>query len=224
MFFRADSVTLNTPHTTKKSEKLIFRTTKIIGTLPRIVGRGEIGPKSAQLSCGVYQALFLKKISVNLAPGSYISSLSSLLLFFYFTPSSIVILEFGSVPDFLYWCLPPPSVPPSLRLCEVHTLLSFEVKEAACPWNSSNAFHWIPLLCLARPLKPSCCHPVLCQLCVCHCVWHMALDVGVLPPLTPCLIPLGLGRYLLLTQEPCLYKLHCWIDCFHSSLSPWTGR
>ncbi len=113
MFFRANSVTLNTPHTTKKSEKLIFRTTKIIGTLPRIVGRGEIGPKSAQLSCGVYQALFLKKISVNLAPGSYISSLSSLLLFFYFTPSSIVILEFGSVPDFLYWCLPP-SVPPSL--------------------------------------------------------------------------------------------------------------
>ncbi len=60
MFFRADSVTLNTPHTTKKSEKLIFRTTKIIGTLPRIVGRGEISPKSAQLSCGVYPALFLK--------------------------------------------------------------------------------------------------------------------------------------------------------------------
>ncbi len=42
MFFRADSVTLNTPHTTEKSDKIIFRSTKIIGTLPRIVGRGEI--------------------------------------------------------------------------------------------------------------------------------------------------------------------------------------
>ncbi len=30
-FFRADSVTLNTPHTTGKSDKIIFRTTKIIG-------------------------------------------------------------------------------------------------------------------------------------------------------------------------------------------------
>ncbi len=153
-----------TPQKIKKL-KLIFRTTKLIGTLPRIVGRGEIGPKSAQLSCGVYPALFLKKISVNLAPGSYISSLSSLLLFFYFTPSSIVILEFGSVPGFLYWCLPPPSFPPSLW--SPHTpLFGAAVNEAACPWNSSNAFHWIPLLCLARPLKPSCCHPVLCQLCV----------------------------------------------------------
>ncbi len=57
MFFRADSVTLNTPHTTGKSYKIIFRTKMIIGTLPRIVGRGEIGPKSARLSCGVYPAL-----------------------------------------------------------------------------------------------------------------------------------------------------------------------
>ncbi len=40
-FFRADSATLNTPHTTWKSDKMIFRTTKIIGTLPKIVGRGE---------------------------------------------------------------------------------------------------------------------------------------------------------------------------------------
>ncbi len=55
-FFRADSVTLNTPHTTGKSEKIIFKTTKIIGTLTRIVGSGEIGPKSARLSCGVYPA------------------------------------------------------------------------------------------------------------------------------------------------------------------------
>ncbi len=37
IMFRADSVTLNTPHTTGKSDK-------IIGTLPRIVGRGEISP------------------------------------------------------------------------------------------------------------------------------------------------------------------------------------
>ncbi len=56
-FFWADSVTLNTPHTTGKSDTIIFRTTKIIRTLPRIVGRGEIGPKSARLSCGVYPAL-----------------------------------------------------------------------------------------------------------------------------------------------------------------------
>ncbi len=56
-FFRADSVTLSTPHTTEKSEKINFRSTKIIRTLPRIVGRGEIGPKSARLSCGVYPAL-----------------------------------------------------------------------------------------------------------------------------------------------------------------------
>ncbi len=54
-FFRADSVTLNTPHTTGKSEKIIFRT-KIIGTLPRIVRRKEIGPKSAWLFCGVCPA------------------------------------------------------------------------------------------------------------------------------------------------------------------------
>ncbi len=46
-----------TPHTTGKSDKIIFRTTKTIGTLPRIVGRGEIGTKSALLSCGVYPAL-----------------------------------------------------------------------------------------------------------------------------------------------------------------------
>ncbi len=39
---------LLTPHTTEKSEKIIFRTTKIIGTLPRIVGKGLIGPKSAR--------------------------------------------------------------------------------------------------------------------------------------------------------------------------------
>jgi len=57
IFFRVDSVTLNTPHTTEKSEKIIFRSTKIIGILPRIVGRGEIGPKSGRLSCGVYPAL-----------------------------------------------------------------------------------------------------------------------------------------------------------------------
>ncbi len=42
MFFRADSVTLNTPHTTGKSDKIIFRSTKIIGTL---LSEGE---KSAQ--------------------------------------------------------------------------------------------------------------------------------------------------------------------------------
>ncbi len=30
-FFRADSVTLNTPHTTWKSDKIIFRSTKITG-------------------------------------------------------------------------------------------------------------------------------------------------------------------------------------------------
>ncbi len=42
-FFRADSVTLNTPHTKGKSDKIIFRTTKIIGTL----GLSE-GEKSAQ--------------------------------------------------------------------------------------------------------------------------------------------------------------------------------
>ncbi len=53
MYFRADSVTLNTPPSTGKSEKIIFRSTKIIGTLPRIVRRGEIGQKSARLSCGV---------------------------------------------------------------------------------------------------------------------------------------------------------------------------
>ncbi len=71
-FFRADSVTLNTPHTTGKSDKIIFRSTKIIGTLPRIVGRGEIGPKSARLSCGVYPALdyhsfthYLPKLKVS---------------------------------------------------------------------------------------------------------------------------------------------------------------
>ncbi len=45
-FFRADSVTLNRRHTTGKSDKIICRTTKIIGTLHRIVERGEIGPKS----------------------------------------------------------------------------------------------------------------------------------------------------------------------------------
>ncbi len=56
-FFWADSVTLNTPQTTGKSDTIIFRTTKIFSTLPRIVGRGEIGPKSARLSCGVYPAL-----------------------------------------------------------------------------------------------------------------------------------------------------------------------
>ncbi len=43
-FFRVDSVTLNIPHTTEKSDTIIFRSTKIIGTLPRIVRRGEIGP------------------------------------------------------------------------------------------------------------------------------------------------------------------------------------
>jgi len=47
MFFRADSVTLNTTHATGKSDKIVLRTTKIIGTLPKIFGRGEIGPKSA---------------------------------------------------------------------------------------------------------------------------------------------------------------------------------
>jgi len=54
MFFPADSVTLNTPHTTGKSDKIICRTIKIIGTLPRIIGRGELGPKSARLSCSVW--------------------------------------------------------------------------------------------------------------------------------------------------------------------------
>ncbi len=57
VLFRAESVTVNTPHTTGKSNKIIFRTTSIIETLPRIVGRGEIGPKSPRLSCGVYPAL-----------------------------------------------------------------------------------------------------------------------------------------------------------------------
>ncbi len=60
-FIRADSVTLNTHHTTGKSDKIIFRPTKIIGTLPRIVGRGEIDPKSARLSCDVYPALVDQK-------------------------------------------------------------------------------------------------------------------------------------------------------------------
>ncbi len=41
-FFRADSIPLNTPHTTGKSDKIIFITTGIIGTLPRIVRRGEM--------------------------------------------------------------------------------------------------------------------------------------------------------------------------------------
>ncbi len=45
-FFWADSVTLNTLYTTEQSEKIIFRSTKIIVTLPRIAGRGEICPKS----------------------------------------------------------------------------------------------------------------------------------------------------------------------------------
>ncbi len=57
MFFRVDSVTLNTPPTTGQSDKIIFRSTKIIGTLLRIVERGEIVPKWARLSCGVYPAL-----------------------------------------------------------------------------------------------------------------------------------------------------------------------
>ncbi len=43
-FFRADSVTLNTPHTTGKSYKIIFRTTKIIGHHLRL----SEGEKSAQ--------------------------------------------------------------------------------------------------------------------------------------------------------------------------------
>ncbi len=47
-FFRADSLILNTPYTSGKSDKINFRTTKIIGTLCRIIGRGEIGPKSAR--------------------------------------------------------------------------------------------------------------------------------------------------------------------------------
>ncbi len=38
------------PLTTGKSDKIMFRSTKVIGTLPRIIGRGEIGPKSARLS------------------------------------------------------------------------------------------------------------------------------------------------------------------------------
>ncbi len=50
-FFRADSVTLNTPHTTGKSDKIIFRTTKIIGTLPRIVGRGKISTPDYLVVC-----------------------------------------------------------------------------------------------------------------------------------------------------------------------------
>ncbi len=63
-FFRADSVMLNTPKTTVKSDKIIFRTTKIIGTLPWIVGEGEIGPKSARLSCGVYPLLLAYRCMV----------------------------------------------------------------------------------------------------------------------------------------------------------------
>ena len=37
-------VTLNTPHTKGKSDKIICKTIMIIGTLPRIVGRGKICP------------------------------------------------------------------------------------------------------------------------------------------------------------------------------------
>ncbi len=40
-----------------KSGEIIFRSTEIIGTLPGIVGRGEISPKSARLSSGVFPAL-----------------------------------------------------------------------------------------------------------------------------------------------------------------------
>ncbi len=43
-FFWVDSVTLNTPHTTEKSEKIIFRTSKTIETLPRIVGKAKNQP------------------------------------------------------------------------------------------------------------------------------------------------------------------------------------
>ncbi len=52
-FFRADSVSLNTPYTSEKSDKIIFRTTQIIGTC---LGLSE-GGKSAWLSSGVYPAL-----------------------------------------------------------------------------------------------------------------------------------------------------------------------
>lgn len=98
--------------------------------------------------------------------------------------------------------LPPPTVPPSLW--SPHTLLIVAaVKEAACPWNSSNAFHWIPLLCLThtcarthkhtRTLKPSCCHPALCQL----CVWVIML--GAWPymgcPATPHPLPDSAGPW-----------------------------
>ncbi len=37
-YFRADSVTINTPHTTGNSDKIIFRSTKIIGTRGVIAG------------------------------------------------------------------------------------------------------------------------------------------------------------------------------------------
>lgn len=49
--FQADSVTLDSHHTTGQSDKIICRTNKIIETLPRIGGRGELGPNWAQLSC-----------------------------------------------------------------------------------------------------------------------------------------------------------------------------
>ncbi len=44
MFFRVDSVTLNTPYISEKSDKIIFRSTKIIGTY---LGLSE-GEKSDQ--------------------------------------------------------------------------------------------------------------------------------------------------------------------------------
>ncbi len=64
MFFRADSVTLNAPYTTGKSDKIIFRSTKIIGTLPRIVRRGYLvvctqHKGSLYILCSIFTFLLL---------------------------------------------------------------------------------------------------------------------------------------------------------------------
>lgn len=73
--------------------------------------------------------------------------------------------------------LPPPRHL-SNSVKSTHSVFVAVVKEAACLWNSSNAFHWKPLLFCTHTctLKPSCCRPALCQLCLGHYVWRVALD------------------------------------------------